>query len=134
MSSGETPFYAIIPPPIISSFNQQTVGPLEIDGPPGFTALKVTGNVMLKDNGKISTDLSTNVPAISFNGSVVSVSSTDVSVNGGLRFLNTSVTQGHQGLRYIEGPAVNLPSGTIYISEVVAAGGVGNVLALCVAP
>lgn len=132
MSSGDTPYYLTSPPPIISFFNQQTFGPLEIDA--CGTALKCTGDILL--DGIITNSETVSPPQLFFNGSVVNISGTATKVTGGVEFDydDGSSTVPFPGIPHFEAqPSTSeLEPGRLYWTSYLKAGG-STVKVLCIA-
>ena len=136
MSSGDTPFYNVVPPPVLSYFNQETFGILEIDAC-GRNALSCEGDLLL--DGKITTtDLS--APSISIrDGVTVNISGT-LNALQGVQF--TNVSDGTIfGVPFSRSqPHIGTPewctdlnsSGILYTTMVRSALGAGYVKVLCI--
>ena len=129
MSSGDTLFYNVVLPPVLSYFNQETFGILEIDAC-GRNALSCHGDILL--DGKITTTDSWS-PALYFNGSTINASGI-LSLNSGVWFSNVSSVDGIPfcPIQPQIAPEPWSVSGTVYVSEVLSALGTGNVKALCI--
>ena len=88
-------------------------------------AIVCNGDIVL--NGSVTCSLGT-APSFYFNTS-------QTVFDGGMRFLNSSVTSSNLGLHYSPIQPVNYPwnvSGTLYVTTVLAVGGgTVNVLGIC---
>lgn len=133
MSSGDTPYYLTSPPPIISFFNQQTFGPLEIDAC-GTTAVKCNGDILL--DGVITNSELVSPPKLFFNGSVVNISGTATKVTGAMVFENDDESSivPYPGIPHFEvQPTTSeLEPGRLYWTSYLKAGG-STVKVLCIA-
>ena len=128
-----------MPPPIITSFNQQAFGPIEIDAC-GGTAVKCNGDFLLDgslnlDLGQITTS-GEDAPALSMSESNVNVSGTVVSLNGTLLFENVNASGQHdQGIPYFytQPTTAQLPPGSLYWTKSVAENSSDFIKVLCIA-
>ena len=98
MPTGDYPYFSIATPMPQQLFSQEKFGYIEIDAS-GGTALSSYGDVVIHgsnclmgDGDAVNGDI--NVPSISFSGSCVSVSATNVRLDSALSFVNVSLTPG----------------------------------------